>query len=181
VLGACSAPAPAAAIRVPCRSTTLSDFVGFLEAGEMDERAQQRFNQRVNDHFEGTRDYIVTHYKTNSRTDTDYWNANATNANLSDPLQELFRMWLPGRSIVADVSRQALGKGYPVFSWYCILGGMGIFPDDLRAPTKLEARYRMAEIDNLIARSASNFPKQKDLLAKIPPKRHEEAPQIYFW
>ena len=30
-------------------------------------RAHERFNQRVNEHFEGTRDYIVTHYKTNTR------------------------------------------------------------------------------------------------------------------
>ena len=29
-------------------------------------RRTTRFNQRVNDHFEGTRDYIVTHYKTNT-------------------------------------------------------------------------------------------------------------------
>ena len=50
----------------------------------MGEPAHERFNQRVNEHFEGTRDYIVTHYKTNTRTDTDYWRANAANPNLSD-------------------------------------------------------------------------------------------------
>ena len=46
--------------------------------------AHERFNQRVNEHFEGTRDYIVTHYKTNTRTDTEYWRANAANLNMSD-------------------------------------------------------------------------------------------------
>ena len=70
-----------------------------------------------------------------------------------------------------------------MFSWYCILSGMGIFPDSgtLRAPTQKDARYNMAEIDNLLARSALNFRKQKDLLADIPPKSREEALQIYFW
>lgn len=162
---------------------TLSTFVESLEAGDVSESARERFNQRVNEHFEGTRDYIVTHYKTNNRTDTDYWRANAANGNLSEPLQELFRTWLSGRSIVADVTQQKLGKGYPVFSWYCILSGMGIFPDSdqMRAPTPKEARYRMTEIDNLLARSALNFRKQKDLLRQIPPKRREEALQIYFW
>ena len=38
----------------------------FLEAGHLSEAAHDRFNQRVNDHFEGTRDYIVTRYKTNT-------------------------------------------------------------------------------------------------------------------
>jgi len=162
---------------------TVSTFVEFLEAGDMSEPAKDRYNQRVNDHFEGTRDYIVTHFKTNNRTDTDYWRANASNANLSEPLQELFRTWLSGRSIVADVTQQKLGKGYPVFSWYCILSGMGIFPDSdqMRAPTPKEARYKMTEIDDLLARSAMNFRKQKDVLAQIPPKRREDALQIYFW
>ena len=162
---------------------TVSDFVHVLEAGDMSDAARARYNQRVNEHFEGTRDYIVTHYKTNSRTDTDYWRANTHNGNLSEPLQQLFQMWLSGKSIAADVGKQALGKGYPVFSWYCILSGMGIFPEPgtLRAPTKNQARYKMSEIDNLLSRSALNFRKQKDVLAEIPRKSKEEALQIYFW
>jgi hypothetical protein len=162
---------------------TVSNFVQYVEAGDISEPAQARFNQWINDLFEGTRDYIVTHYKTNSRSDTEYWRANASNANLSEPLQQLFGLWMSGKSITTDVGRQTLGKGYPVFSWYCILSGMGIFPDipALRAPTPKEARYNMAEIDNLIQRSALNFSKQKDLLVAIPSKSREETLQIYFW
>ena len=51
----------------------------------------------------------------------------------------------------------------------------------MRPPTPKEARYKMTEIDNLLARSALNFRKQKDVLARIPPKRREDALQIYFW
>ena len=147
----------------------------------MGDSARDRFNQGVNEHFEGTRDYIVTHYKTNNRTDTDYWRANTSNGNLSEPLQQLFRTWLSGKSIVPDVSRQTLGKGYPVFSWYCIMSGMGIFPDTLRAPTKKEARFKMTEIDNLLERSTMNFRKHRDVLADIPGKSREDALQIYLW
>jgi len=161
---------------------TISDFVEVLEAGDVSEKAQDSFNQRVNEHFEGTRDYIVTHYKTNSRTDSDYWRANTANTNLSEPLQQLYRTWLSGKSIVPDVSRQALGRGYPVFSWYCIMSGMGIFPDEPpRAPTKTQGRYKMAEIDNLLQRSALNFRKHREVLAQIPQNSKEEALQIYFW
>jgi hypothetical protein len=39
----------------------------------------------------------------------------------------------------------------------------------------------MAEIDNLLTRSALNFRPQKDVLAAIPPKPRDEALQIYFW
>jgi hypothetical protein len=162
---------------------TITGFVEFLEAGDVSEAAQERFNQALNDHFEGTRDYIVTHYKTNSRTDTEYWRANTANANLSEPLQQLYRAWMSGQSIVRDINRGTLGRGYPVFSWYCIMSGMGIFPDSgaLRPPTKKEARYRMTEIDNLLQRSALNFRKHRDVLKQIPQKSHEDALQIYFW
>ena len=46
---------------------TAMGIVEFLERGDFSEAAHDGFNQRVNEHFEGTRDYIVTHYKTNSR------------------------------------------------------------------------------------------------------------------
>jgi hypothetical protein len=81
------------------------------------------------------------------------------------------------------VRQQLLGRGYPVFSWFALMAGMGVFPDaqDLRAPSADEARYRMEEIDNLIHRSAGNFPDHKSLLAHIPPRRRAPALQAYFW
>jgi hypothetical protein len=90
---------------------------------------------------------------------------------------------MSGKSIAADVERQAIGKGYPVFSWYCIMSGMGIFPDhkDLRVATAPENRYSMEEIDNLLQRSAQNFKSQRDVLMKIPKKVEERSLQIYFW
>jgi glycine/D-amino acid oxidase-like deaminating enzyme len=161
---------------------TATTFVEFFEAGDMSERAKERFNQKLNDHFEGTRDYIVTHYKTNSRTDTDYWRANAANMNLSDSLKQIYGMWTAGKSIAGDVGRQVIGKGYPIFSWYCILSGMGLFPNekDLR-PAKANGHYNMAEIDNLLQRSALNFRDQREVLSDIPRRKQESAMQIYFW
>ena len=162
---------------------TAQHFIEFLETGDLSESAQDRFNQRVNDHFEGTRDYIVTHYKTNTRRDTEYWRANAENANLSDSLLQLYGLWMAGRSIAPDVGRQVIGKGYPVFSWYCIMSGMGIFPDakELRPPTAAENRFSMEEIDNLLQRSAQNFRAQREMLTDIPPRNKERSLQIYFW
>jgi len=162
---------------------TAVNFVEFLEQGDLGEEAHERFNRQVNEHFEGTRDYIVTHYKTNTRQDTEYWRANAANLNLSDDLKKLYSTWMSGKSIAAGVSQQVIGKGYPVFSWYSIMAGMGIFPDehDLRPPSTQEARYNMAEIDNLLDRSAVNYPDHRGALASIAPRRADPALQIYFW
>ena len=160
---------------------TVAAFVEAVEAGDLGPAAQERYNQRINDHFEGTRDYIVTHYKTNSRKDTDYWRACADNGDLSDSLKQLYSLWLSGRGILAEVARQELGKGYPVLSWYCILAGMGCFPQQVRPPTAAEAAFNVAEIENLIARSALNFRPQREVLQAIPKKPAEAALQIYFW
>lgn len=126
------------------RPMTKPSFVDFLEQGELSEQAHERFNAP----FEGTRDYIVTHYKTNTRTDTEYWRANATNRNLSDELKQLYAQWMSGQGIAAPVAQQQLGKGYPVFSWYSLMCGMGIFPEqrELRAPSAQEARFNMAAL-----------------------------------
>src|SRR3984957_6139408 len=162
---------------------TAATFVDFLEQGDLGEAAHERFNAQVNEHFEGTRDYIVTHYKTNSRTDTEYWRANAANLNLSEPLRQLLSLWMSGRGIAPPVRQQVLGKGYPVFSWYSIMSGMGIFPDSaaLRAPKGKEGLYRMTDIDNLLERSAQNYRDHREVLADIPPRRRSDSLQVYFW
>jgi hypothetical protein len=162
---------------------TLQQFVEAVEAGDVGDAARARFNERVNQHFEGTRDYIVTHFKTNSRTDTEYWRANASNPNISPALQELYALWMSGRSIAPEVGAQRLGKGYPIFSWYCILAGSGIFPEParLRAANGERPSYDMAEIDNLLQRSVLNFRDQREVLENIPPKTRERSLQIYFW
>ncbi|MBS0366824.1 MAG: tryptophan 7-halogenase [Proteobacteria bacterium] len=162
---------------------TATTFAEFLEQGDFGEEAHGRFNGIMNAHFEGIRDYIVTHYKTNTRTDTEYWRANAANLDLSDELKKLYSMWMTGQSIVPPLREQLLGRGYPVFSWFALMAGMGVFPDpaNLRPPVAQEARYRMAEIDDLISRSAGNFPDHKHTLAQIPPRRHAPALQAYFW
>jgi tryptophan halogenase len=126
---------------------------------------------------------VTKHWKTNTRTDTEYWRANAANLNLSDDLKRLYSAWMSGKSIVPGVRQQVIGKGYPVFSWYSIMTGMGIFPDPahLRPPSSQEARYNMAEIDNLLSRSRVNYPAHRHALARIAPRRTDESLQIYLW
>jgi hypothetical protein len=162
---------------------TAALFVEFLERGDLGETAHDKFNARVNEHFEGTRDYIVTHYKTNSRTDTDYWRANAANLRISLPLKQLLSLWMSGKGIGPPVRQQVLGKGYPVFSWYSIMAGMGIFPDaaTLHAPKGRENTYPLSAIDNLLDRSVLNYRRHRDVLENIPPRRTSDSLQIYFW
>jgi len=158
-------------------------LVAALEKGDIGEAARRQFNETLNGRVEGTRDYIVTHFKTNTRSDTDYWRANAANTHLSEPLQQLLRTWLASRPISAGIAKGAFGRGYPIMSWYSLLAGVGLFPDEreMRAPTPQEAKYDMAEVDTLLDRSAINFPDHRAFLGAIPPKRKPSSLQVYFW
>jgi hypothetical protein len=158
-------------------------FMEVVAEGDLSESARERFNARLNRHFEGIRDYVVTHYKTNSRTDTEYWRANAANMSLSDNLKSLYATWMTGKSLVPGLRAQAIGHGYPIVSWYAIMAGMGIFPHahDLRPPTAQEGRYEMARIDDLLSRSAENYPDHREALQRIPLRRQSPALQLYLW
>jgi cysteine-rich repeat protein len=47
----------------------------------------------------------------------------------------------PLNSIAGEVGKQAIGRGYPIFSWYCILAGMGVFPEREKLRPAVEKRF----------------------------------------
>jgi 2-polyprenyl-6-methoxyphenol hydroxylase-like FAD-dependent oxidoreductase len=161
---------------------TASTFVETVAAGDMSDAARDKFNAQMNRAFEGTRDYIVTHYKTNSRTDTEYWRANAANTDLSDSLKQLYAVWMSGKNLASEIARQEIGQYFAVVSWYSIMAGMGIFPDqkDLRQVDLGVRANNMERIDDMIKRSLMNFRDHRKVLQDIPARR-TNAIQAYFW
>ncbi len=162
---------------------TAAMLVEVLEKRDLGLAAQDAFNQAMHTRFENTRDYIVAHYKTNSRTDTDYWRANAENMQLSDSLQGVLMTWMSRKPLAAGLKAGRFGQGYPIVSWYALLAGMGIFPDaqDLVPPTAQQARHRLDSVDDFVQRSALNFPDHRELLASIPPRTGDKTLQTYLW
>ena len=162
---------------------TAGMLVEALERGEIGPAAQDAFNEAMCTRFENTRDYIVAHYKTNSRTDTDYWRANAENMKLSESLQQVLMTWMARKPLAAALKAGRCGQGYPIVSWYALLAGMGIFPEgeDLQPPTAHQARHRLDTVDDFVKRSALNFPDHRELLANIPPRVGDKTLQLYLW
>lgn len=174
-------PLEATALMFVQRVATM--LVTILENGDLGEAARQRFNDTVNAQVEATRDYIVCHYKTNSRTDTEYWRANAANTHLSESLVRVLRTWMDRKPLIPGLKKGLFGQAYPTVSWYCLLAGMGIFPDpeDLQPPTPRQAQHNLAALDNLLERSAANYPDHRTLLQDIPARVSEETLQLYLW
>lgn len=138
---------------------TVETFISEFERGDFRNLYEDDFNQQVRARFEGVRDYIVCHYRANSRTDTEYWRDNARNENLSDSLFRLLTTWLECGDLSLEVRKQNISCYYNAISWHCILAGYGLFPDGpYRQPkSPAECRYSLDDIDDYVTRCALNF------------------------
>ena len=173
----CVAIGPSQGFIEPLEATALqfvqraaASFVDVLERGDLGAAAQAAFNDGLNARADGVRDFVVTHYKSNTRTDTDYWRANADNNALSERLQLLLRAWLSAQPIAPGIDNGSFGTGVATLSWYCLLAGVGLFPEvqPPRGAAAPEAGVDVAGIDNLIQRSTLNFPDHRAALRDIP-------------
>jgi hypothetical protein len=145
---------------------TAAIFLLFLEKGDFSEAAHDVYNQQIHDYFDGHRDYIVAHYKTNSRTDTEYWRANAANLDgMSDSLKAIFSTWITGKDLAAEIRGQDIERYYPIASWYALLAGMGMFPvADRKAAPGADA---LAPLDDFMQRCALNFTDHRTMLESL--------------
>ncbi len=145
---------------------------GFFEAFEdesVTDAGARKFNQAIAARYEGIRDYIVAHYRFNTRTDSDYWRANAANQNLSDSLKALMTCWFQGGDLSAEIATRNIARYYPSLSWHCLMAGYGTFPDDakLNPPERELPIADMAQIERFIGGCAQNFPAHEAAIAAL--------------
>ena len=109
---------------------TALEFAQAFEAGGFTPRHREAFNKSIAARYDGVRDYIVAHYRLNQRTDTQYWEDNAANQNLSDELKAMITAWFRCEDISAVNDEAYAGKRYYASaSWHCLFAGYGVFPD----------------------------------------------------
>ncbi|MFT5674468.1 MAG: glycine/D-amino acid oxidase-like deaminating enzyme [Paraglaciecola sp.] len=138
---------------------TVNGFIRSYGAGGFTRKNQAGFNQNLNARFEGIRDYIVAHYRLNSRTDSDYWNANGNNNKISTTLVQMINCWTSGGNLTQEIASKRIASYYPPFSWHCLLAGYGVFPagKQLVKDESQSQRYDLNEIDEFIRRASLNF------------------------
>jgi 2-polyprenyl-6-methoxyphenol hydroxylase-like FAD-dependent oxidoreductase len=137
----------------------------FLEAWESDQ--QDQFNALIARRYEGIRDYIVCHYRTALRGDTDYWRDAAKVEALSDDLKGIITAWFTAADLEQEVVRRDIQHYYPPLSWHCMLAGYGNFPERLEPPGSNIVPVDMADIDRFVGGCAMNFPTHEEALARL--------------
>ena len=119
-------------------------FIDLMEQGEFSRRHPAQFNRRINQMFEGVRDYVVCHYQLNTRSDSDYWRANREHHLISNRLASMLEVWDQGGDFEAELTSHGDALMYIRPSWYCLLAGMGRFPANLQALTQHQQRVLTA-------------------------------------
>jgi tryptophan 6-halogenase len=145
----------------------LATVNAFVAAWDADER--DAFNTAIARRYEGIRDYLVCHYRTAQRRDTDYWRDATSNQALSDSLKGVITAWFTTSDLEQEVMRQDIAGYYPPMSWHCMLAGYGNFPDQekLKPPGADVAPIDMAEVERFVGGCAMNFPRLSEALAHL--------------
>lgn len=149
----------------------LATVGAFAEAWEKDER--ELFNEAIGRRYEGIRDYLVCHYRTARRQDSDYWRDAAKMDALSDSLKGVMTAWFTGADLNEEVMHQGIAAYYAPLSWHCMLAGYGNFPDQARLkPPGPDIRViDMTEVERFVGGCAMNFPTHADALARLTEAR----------
>lgn len=146
---------------------TVDLFIDHLEQGGFTARHRNAFNAVITGRVERVRDYIVAHYKLNTRDDSEYWRANRANEHLSDPLLQILDVWFRRGDLPARLAEMEGLSHFQSLSWHCLLAGYGAFP-----PLAAEQRgdvdfYRDRDVARFLAGCAMNFPPQVEALQQV--------------
>lgn len=131
---------PLEALMINIIQSSIEGFTDSFERGGFTNQYQQEFNDRTNQFIDGILDFLQMHYKLNTRDDTDYWRDARDNPTMSPQLAKVLSAWDKDESIDRVLFDNINQQLYPRTSWYCMLAGMGRFPEPSKGPLRLSAR-----------------------------------------
>lgn len=139
--------------------TTIEQFIGAIESGQNVDIVRDEFNRRIVHRFEGIRDYIVCHYKVNSRVDTDYWRSVREDVPISNSLESVLRVWDSGGDLSQEIDQQGIGAYYSSLSWHSLLAGYGRYNkfENLKVNDERLTRFPLDSVTQFNHRCALNF------------------------
>ncbi|KGJ90437.1 tryptophan halogenase family protein [Colwellia psychrerythraea] len=151
---------------------TVESFIGDYQdmfAKKRDLCVQQDiYNSQLNKVFESIKDYIVAHYRLNSRTDSQYWRDNRENKNNSARLNALLSAWhTQGADFEAELHNHNAELTYFAPSWYCLFAGKGHFPASLNKPSANTKVAPTAEIIKYCQHVSQQFYNHNEQLEKV--------------
>jgi tryptophan 6-halogenase len=146
---------------------TVEQFIKAYDSGGFSAQHRDAFNRDISDRVEGVRDYIVAHYKLNTRTDTEYWRANAANMELSPALRQILDVWFRRGDLAAELARQGNPSHFGNASWHCLLAGYGAFPAVSESARDDVDFYTTHSVEAFLEGCSLNFDSHADVLSYL--------------
>ncbi|MFC3095503.1 tryptophan 7-halogenase [Alteromonas sediminis] len=142
-------------------------FISKWQQGDYSSTHQQAFNAFAKERFDRVRDYIVAHYKLNTREDSEYWRDNRENDAISSSLANIINCWFQRKDLTQEIKRQDIGMHWDPISWHCLFSGYGAYPP--LAPDQPGKGDHFAEknIDTFVQGCALNFESHNANLASL--------------
>ncbi|RXE89255.1 MULTISPECIES: tryptophan halogenase family protein [Pseudoalteromonas] len=106
--------------------------------GVENEYSAEKLNKKINDQFDSVRDYVVCHYKINSK-EGKYWQDCRENNSISANLNAILQAWTSSGDFESSYKELLGDSAYAKASWYSILCGMGLSDLDIEAGTTLDS------------------------------------------
>lgn len=119
---------------------------------------QESYNTNLNEVFDSIKDYIVAHYRLNTRTDSQYWCDNRDNTEHSARLTALFNSWdKADGDFEAELTKHNAELTYFTPSWYCLFAGKNRFPKHLSPVTAITKVAPTTEIKSYCLKVSEHF------------------------
>ncbi|MBL4765881.1 MAG: tryptophan 7-halogenase [Colwellia sp.] len=134
-------------------------FIDQFEEANFTNKNRNDYNSQVALRFDRVRDYIVAHYKLNTKDDSEYWRANRENPHLSDSLIQLLDVWYKREDLATEIERQQLSDHFDSVSWHCLLAGYGAFPPLAANQPGTGDLYKDKNINDFLNGCSLNFNK----------------------
>ena len=143
---------------------SIENFASSFDKGDFSNQYRDEFNQSMTNRFERVRDYIVAHYKLNTRTDSEYWRANRDNNHLSESLLGILDAWFKRDDLEQEINRQGLNNHFDSVAWNCLLSGYGAFPPLASIQPGKGDLYLENEIERFLHGCSLNFKSHEQCL-----------------
>ncbi|NKB37910.1 MAG: tryptophan 7-halogenase [Gammaproteobacteria bacterium] len=125
---------------------SINRFATHFTRGGYSDAHRDFYNDIINEAFDRTIDYIQMHYKLNTREDSQYWIDCRENDNITDTMRAIINGWDSGGDFIEVLKEQVHRSSYAPYSWYCIMAGMGRFPENARQPTVRQTQHPYHEL-----------------------------------
>ncbi|XOV81377.1 MAG: tryptophan halogenase family protein [Aestuariibacter sp.] len=135
----------------------LEMFIEKYQKGNFTAQHRDAFNGFAKERFDRVRDYIVAHYKLNTRDDSDYWRDNRENRHISASLSHVLDKWFRREDVTAEINRQNIAMHWDPISWHCLLSGYGAYPPLAPNQPGKGDLYQEQDISRFLQGCALNF------------------------